>query len=80
MCQADFLSDRNPWWLPGYKSQWSWCFPSPTSCLVGKVMAGKKACVWQQRQMSRWQLPNSCLCVGSPGICNESAFLRLYVG
>jgi len=21
MCQADSLSDRNPWWLCGYRSQ-----------------------------------------------------------
>jgi hypothetical protein len=34
---------------------------------VGKVRVGKKACVWQQRRVSRWRLPNSCLCVRSPG-------------
>ena len=42
MCQADFLSDRNPWCLRGYKSQWSCCSRAPTSCLAGEVRVGKK--------------------------------------
>jgi hypothetical protein len=31
MYQVDFLSDRNPWWLRGYKSQWSCCSRIPAS-------------------------------------------------
>ena len=42
MCQADFLSDRNPWWLCGYKSQWSCCSLALISCLAGEVKVGKK--------------------------------------
>jgi hypothetical protein len=37
-------------------------------CLASEIRLGKKACVWQQRQVSRRRLPNSCLCGGSPGI------------
>ena len=42
MCQVDFLSDRNLWYLLGYKSQWSCYFRTSMSCLVGEVRVGKK--------------------------------------
>ena len=46
------------------------------SCLANKVDASKKACVWQQCRLSRWWLPNSCLCVASPGRWTRSQLSR----
>jgi len=55
MCQLDFLSDRSPWCLHGYKSQLTYYPFASTSRLVGEIRGGKKACVWQQRRQSWWQ-------------------------
>jgi hypothetical protein len=67
MGQADFSKPL----VTGHRSYLSWCLCALASCLARKVDVAKKACVWQQIWVSRWRLPNSCLCVGSPGICTK---------
>ena len=75
--KKDFLSDQNRWWTIVYISHLSCCLCAKAMCLACEVQAGKKACVWQQGRLSRWRLPNSCLCVGSPGICNDIMALKV---
>ncbi len=79
MCQADFLSDRNPWWLRGYKSQWSCCYRAPISCLAGEVRVGKKHVFGSSVGRRGGRLPNSCLRVGSPDTFTEIMALFCYM-
>jgi len=55
MCQADYLHDRNIWWLCVYRYQRSCCFHTPNCCHSGEVNVSKKAYVWQQGWTTRWQ-------------------------
>jgi hypothetical protein len=66
MFQADFLSNRNPWWLGEYKSKWSCCFRAPIRYLEGKVRVSKKHVFGSSAGRRGGKQPNSCLCVGCP--------------